>query len=382
MSVILEFKRRIEDVMTANTPIPFLSLGTGLYLLSLLYGGLQKIRTHAFQQNLLSSRQLACKVICVGNITVGGTGKTPMTMLVARAVRDLGWQPAIVSRGYRGRAERQGGIVSDGQSIRMGPERAGDEPYMMAAMLHGIPVIVGQNRYAAGKIALEEFNADVIVLDDGFQHLKLKRDIDLLLLDCERPFGNSYLLPRGILREPISALQRATACILTRCRRGDSGYQANCCKQIQRVVPRTPLFLSSHEVYWYTIEGGDQIAFNRQSGKPVHRNKGEITNSAVFGFSGIARNADFQARVAELGFRPRGFLEFPDHHRYSATDLETIRSAGEKAGVRSLITTEKDLVRLLPCNPFALDLIVLGVEISFGDDYEPFLSFLARQLSH
>jgi tetraacyldisaccharide 4'-kinase len=367
--------------MTSDRPTSFLSLGAGLYLISLVYGGLQQLRTFAFQQKLMPARKLACKVICVGNLAVGGTGKTPMTMLVARAARDLGCRPAIVSRGYGGLAEKQGGIVSDGQTIRMGPEQAGDEPYLMAGRLRGIPVIVGRNRYAAGKIAVDDFNADVIVLDDGFQHLKLKRDIDLVLLDCTRPFGNFHTLPRGTLREPASALERATACILTRCRSEKGGHAADSRKQIEGYAPRCPLFLSSHEGYWYTIEGGAPIAANRRRARSAHGDKGEPSDIDVFGFSGIARNADFQATVAELGFRPRGFLEFPDHYRYTASDLETIRSTVETSGAQTLVTTEKDVVRLLPCNPFAQDLIVLGVEISFGDEHQAFLSFLAQQLS-
>lgn len=329
----------------------------------------------------MSSRRLDCKVICVGNICVGGTGKTPMTMYVARAARLLGYRPAIVSRGYRGGAEGQGGIVGDGKSIVMGPEMAGDEPYMMACRLAGIPVVVNKNRYAAGKLAIDQFHADLIVLDDGFQHLKLKRDTDLVLLDCARPFGNFHLLPRGPLREPKSALDRASACILTRCPVGGGDAVTGRLELIRKHWPHTPVFTSSHNPYCYVIEGGETIPSKGLADRQLHSAQSELKTEAVYGFCGIARNDAFRSTVKTLGFDAKGFLEFSDHHRYSAPDIDRIRSSAEKAGARHLITTEKDLVRLLPRNPFARKLFVIGVEISFGDCQSDFLSFLARQLS-
>ena len=193
-------------------------------------------------RRLIPSHQLPCKVICIGNLTVGGTGKTPMTMHVAQELKRLGYNTAIVSRGYRGGAEGRGGIVSDGQSIQMGPEQAGDEPFMMARSLSGIPVIVGKNRYAAGMLAVSEFQSDVIVLDDGFQHLRLKRDIDLVLLDRLHPFGNSYLLPRGTLREPISSLERGSACILTRCRTNRNDSATPLIELLKKFLPHDRIF--------------------------------------------------------------------------------------------------------------------------------------------
>jgi tetraacyldisaccharide 4'-kinase len=305
-----------------------------------------------------------------------------MTMHLARLVKELGHQPAVVSRGYCGEAERLGGVVSDGRSILMGPNMAGDEPYMMAGKLVGIPVIVGKNRYAAGKLAVDKFRADVIVLDDGYQHLKLKRDIDLVLLDCTSPFGNTHLAPRGILREPISSLERATACILTRCREDEHEDDCNRGETIRKYAPRVPLFISSHAPYWYVVEGGGPITLNRFSARHFPPEDDAIKERAVFGFSGIARNAEFQNTVANLGFKVNGFLEFPDHHRYTQPDLSVIQAKAREAGVRRLVTTEKDLVRLLPRNPFALELIVCGVRISFGGGQAKFLSFLKQQLSH
>ena len=238
--------------MTAEGKAPFISLASALYPISLAYGAGQNLRAFAYRHRVMPSHQLPCKVICVGNITVGGTGKTPMTMYVAQKVKQLGYRVAIVSRGYRGSAESRGGIVSDGKSIGMGPERAGDEPYLIARSLRDIPVIIGKNRYASGMLALKQFQPDVIVLDDGFQHLRLQRDIDLVLLDHALPFGNGHLLPRGILREPISALARSTACILTRYQAGKDEPGTSRVGLIEQYTPQSPVFTASHEPYFYS----------------------------------------------------------------------------------------------------------------------------------
>ncbi len=367
--------------MTENGAPRHKSLARALYVISVIYGAISGLRAFAYRQNLISSRRLPCKVVCVGNLSLGGTGKTPMTMHLARVFKELGHMPAVVSRGYRGEAERQGGIVSDGRSIMMKPEVAGDEPYLMARKLGGIPVIIGRNRYAAGKLAVDRFQADVIVLDDGYQHLKLERDIDLVLLDDTRPFGNTHLLPRGILREPISALERATACILTRCRDDVRMVGRDRGELIRKYAPRIPVFTSSHEPYWYVVGGGEPITFSDGCAKPFPPRLEAMKDKPVYGFSGIARNAEFQNTVTDLGFEAKGFLEFSDHHRYTDADLSTIQARARETGVRCLVTTEKDLVRLLPCNPFALELIVCGVEISFGAAQAKFLSFLKHQLS-
>ena len=359
----------------------FLSPASALYAISLLYGFGLKIRALGYRRKIMPSYQLPCRVICVGNITVGGTGKTPMTIHLAQEIQQLGFKVAVVSRGYRGGAESHGGIVSDGNSIRMGPQLAGDEPYLVARNLGKIPVIVGKNRFAAGMLAHEKFRPDVIVLDDGFQHLRLKRDIDLVLLDCAHPFGNSYLLPRGTLREPISALARSHACILTRRRTGPNVAAAASIEMIKKYVPQKPLFTSTHAAYYYKIKSRERIPINGADKRPPYPEHDRTLKESAFGFSGIASNPDFQNTVRSLGFNAKGFLEYSDHHHYTAQDLIDIQSRAEKSGARQLITTEKDLVRLSPSNPFPMDLVAVGVRVSFGDERQKFLSFIEEQLS-
>lgn len=381
MNLARYFKQKVESVMTARDKAPLLSLAAALYPISLAYGAGQWLRAFVYRHRMMPVRQLPCKVICVGNITAGGTGKTPMTIYVAQKVQQLGHRVAIVSRGYRGSAESRGGIVSDGKEVYMDPEQAGDEPYLMASLLKTVPVIVGKNRYGAGMRALQQFQPDVIVLDDGFQHLRLQRDIDLVLLDRTSPFGNGHLLPRGILREPISALARSSACILTRCRDGNDDPATSPTASIKHYSPHCPVFSSLHDPYVYSVQAGAQLSVVRTAEPASPREINQLTKDSVFGFSGIARNADFQNTVQRLGFDADGFLEFPDHHRYTPQDLENIQSQAAKAGARRLITTEKDLVRLAPPNPFALELIVVGVKISFGNHREQFISFLKQQLA-
>jgi tetraacyldisaccharide 4'-kinase len=374
-------KQRIESIMTGERKAPLISLASALYAISLMYSSGQRLRALAYRQRLMPSRQLPCKVICVGNIAVGGTGKTPMTMHVAQTIQQLGYQAAIVSRGYRGGAESLGGVVSDGHSICMGPELAGDEPYMMARMLREIPVVVGKNRYTNGMLAVNKFQPDVIVLDDGFQHLRLKRDIDLVLLDHSQPFGNTHLLPRGTLREPISSLARGTACILTRCRPGWENAAAPTLGVIHKYLPPGRVFTSSHDPYCYAVKSAEMILADRDIDPYFPQDVGQLKKESYFGFSGIARNTDFQKTVKDLGFDTKGFLEFSDHHRYTTHDLNHIQSAAEHTGARHLITTEKDLMRLSPPNPFALELIVVGIKVSLGKDQQKFLTFLKQQLS-
>ena len=174
---------RIRNIIYQNKPLPCFSLGTPLFLLSLLYRIGVQLRAHSYQKGLLKSHRLPCIVISIGNLTVGGTGKTPMTIYLARLCQRLGYRTVIVCRGYKGLASEQGGIVSDGQTVRMNYADAGDEPVMIARQLGDIPVVIGRSRYKAGSLAISRFTPDVIILDDGFQHLSLARDINVILLD-------------------------------------------------------------------------------------------------------------------------------------------------------------------------------------------------------
>ena len=353
-------RQKIEDILADDGENPFFSFASFLFLLSRLYGGAMGTRASFYKKGILKSEKLPCKVISVGNLTVGGTGKTPMTIYLAKLLESLGYKVAIVSRGYKGRAEKGGGIVSDGRNLLMGCEDAGDEPFMLASKL-GVPVAVGADRFAAGMEAAEAFAPDVMLLDDAFQHLRLKRDLDLLLMDSRRPLGNAHLLPRGPLREPTSALSRAHAFVLTRCDRGVPLSRPS-------FLPPAPLFGTSHVPY-----------ISETMGRKAK--KQDLEGRGVFAFSGIAGNDDFRRGLEEdLGCHVTGFLEFPDHHRYSDADIEMIRQSADKAKADFLITTEKDHVRFGRRMKRLPDPVVMGIKISFGEDGEAFRKFVTDSI--
>ena len=373
-------RKKIESIINSNEKKSTSLLVSLLSATSALYGTVQRFRADCYRQNLLRSQKLPCTVISVGNLTVGGTGKTPMTIYVARMLQQSGVRVAVISRGYKGGSEKDGGVVSDGRHIFMDSEQAGDEPFLIASRLKNIPVIVGKNRFKAGLLAVDKFQPDVIVLDDAFQHLKLKRDVDLVLLDCTRPFGNSHLLPRGKLREPAEALTRATACVLTRAQSRADEATAESVAKIKSLVPQIPIFTSSHDPYFYTVKSGVQTPLNEIDDFLSPHELEEIKQQKVFAFSGIARNDYFRQTVEEVGFTTRGFSEFSDHHRYSGDDLTIIVRAAQKGGADCLISTEKDYARINHLMPLPMDLIVVGVRIAFSGDGRDFMSFIREKI--
>ncbi len=348
-----------------------------LYSISIGYGGLLKLREALYKKGVLQTKKLPCPVVSVGNITVGGTGKTPMTVYVAELIKRFGYRVVIISRGYKGKAEKVGGVVSDGHTIFMGPDQAGDEPFMIASRLKTVPVIVGKNRFKAGVLAIKKFNPDVLLLDDAFQHLKLGRDVDLVLLDSEAPLGNTYLLPRGTLRETASSLARGDAIILTR----SEMEKPLLFGQTKTLPPGKPIFRSFHTPYIYKIVSGDNHK-GEDSLKISSRFDFEVFNrKRVFAFSGIARNDDFRRTIESFKCKLTDFVGFPDHYRYSAKDLDKILNSAIDLSADFIFTTEKDFVRIAPRIKWSLDLVVVGIKVSFINDGTDFDEYLSGWLS-
>jgi len=376
-----KIKKRIENVITKEGDNRFSFLKSLLFILSLFYGGLAKFRTKAYDRGIIKSKKLPCKVISIGNITVGGTGKTPMTIYVAELVQKLGYVVAVISRGYKGELEKTGGIVSNGKTVLMGPEKAGDEPFMLAGRLRNIPVIVGKNRFEAGMQAVKKFNPDVIVLDDAFQHLKLKREINLMLLDAKRPFGNSHLLPRGILREPLTSLSRSDAFILTRSDCESEIEVKKTLAELKGFIQGKPTFNTSHVPYVYIVEKGKHVPFKSISRNSFLYDFNFLRDRRVFAFAGIARNYDFLHTVKSFKCDITKFLGFKDHHKYSDGDLAKILCLAIEANVEFLITTEKDYARIADRTIWPIDLFVIGIEISFIDDSKAFADLIENRLT-
>ena len=375
--MIDKIKTKIKTIMTGNEQGRLFSFEFFLFMVSLVYGGAVRLREAFYTNSILKPKKLPCFVISIGNLTVGGTGKTPMTIYMAKLLKSLGYKVAIISRGYKGGADKTGGIVSNGHTIFMEPEKAGDEPFMMAAKLENIPVVVGRNRYKAGRLAIKEFDPDVIVLDDAFQHLNLKRDIDIVLLDCGRPFGNAHLLPRGILREPISALKRSDAFVLTRSDSVPDYVRQTFMDKIENLAPGRLVFRSFHVPNFY---------------KPVNDTKSipgiELQNFApdllhgrrVVAFSGLARNNDFRRTVESLKCDLIDFFEFPDHHKYTEMDLQTIIQSSINAQAEFILSTEKDYVRIPGKTSWPVELVIIGIELSFENDENAFIDFIKNRL--
>lgn len=297
-----------------------------LSLPALLYGAAVRARNWYYDRPE-TSRRAALPVLSVGNLTVGGTGKTPFVAWLAGRLRELGARPAIVSRGYGGQAGRGPLVVSSGEGPLCDAARAGDEPYLLARLLRGVPVLAGSDRWRGAEVAAEA-GADVVILDDGFQHRRLARDLDIVLLDASNPFGNYRLLPAGLLREPVRALSRADVVVITRCRQ-----QSESIKLIERVVRH-------HNLDIPILRAGHKSAgFFNPAGEAVNR------PASALAFCGIGNPNRFRIDLESEGIELVDFRVFSDHHVYSPREIVQLRRQARDRGA-VLLTTEKDLVRL------------------------------------
>lgn len=316
-----------------------------LYPLSRVYGFAMRVRNTCYRANILPSEGLPCHVISVGNITAGGTGKTPVTMFIADFLRKSGKRVAILSRGYKG-TNKGIGVVSDGRSVLMGPMEAGDEPYLMASKLAGVPVIVGADRIKTGRFALEKFSPNVLLLDDGFQHIRLKRDINILLMDSKEGFGNGYLLPRGILREPISSIGRADVAMV----KGGEAPEKEAGLLLEYSVPAISFSYRPECLF--------------EVGTGARKESGSLKGKKVFALAGIANPESFLSTLKEAGMIVVGSRFFPDHHRYTGADIEALKK--EAAAAYAVITTEKDGVKLKGLS--GLPIYALSIEVEIEED--------------
>jgi tetraacyldisaccharide 4'-kinase len=273
-----------------------------LTILSYPYGLALRLRAAAYAAGLCRSHRLPRPVVAVGNLTVGGTGKTPMVAWLARWFMERGKRVAVLSRGYGGSLEGEVRIVADGRTILLSPGEAGDEPYLLATSLPGLMVVIGADRYRAGLLALERLNPDIFILDDGYQHLRLKRDLNLLLLDCGKPFGNGLTLPAGILREPVPAAERADLVIYTRCGSTEPA----------RITGKPWLDASHRLTGALSLAGGEPQPF------------GSLSKLRGMAFAGIAEPAGFFDSLEREGVRLFATLAFPDHCSYAEEEIGAI----------------------------------------------------------
>lgn len=299
-----------------------------IYLLvpfSLLYSLVQTLRAACYLNYFFIVNTLPKPVVSIGNITVGGTGKTPVAAWLATELIRKGYRVALLSRGYGGTLEGKCAIVSNGMEILLSAAECGDEPYLLAQNVPGLMVVIGSDRYSAGILAMEGLNPDVFLLDDGFQHLRLHRDLNILLLDYNSPFGNSWTLPAGLLRESLSALKRADIIIRTRCEEDDG----------VSTVAGIPCCNARHEL-------GEGILL----GTGAHVPMSQLRGKSAIAFAGIAEPERFFHGLRQLGVDLVEAVAFPDHVRYDDARIADLANLMRTAKAEVLLTTEKDGVKL------------------------------------
>ena len=333
--------------------------------LSHVFAAIVKLRRLLYSLRILRDSTLGVQVIAVGNLTVGGTGKTPVVEKFARALQDAGRKVAILSRGYRSRPKPVGErlldklllredttpprIVSDGHSLLLDSETAGDEPYMLASNLRDVVVLVDKDRVKAGRYAVEQFGCDTLLLDDGFQYWRLAgRRTDVVLIDCQQPFGNEYLLPRGTLREPPSHLARASVIFLTK----SDGRTAALRERIHRLNPRADVIeCLHHPLYFEDVFTGERHGLELLKGRKVAS------------LTGIAQPESFESKLVELGAEIVLARRFADHHRFSQQEVLDAVNRGKKRRAEMLLTTQKDAVRFPKLDRRDLPVYFMRVEI-------------------
>jgi tetraacyldisaccharide 4'-kinase len=314
------------------------------------------VRGHLYGLGVLRTGRLPCSVVSIGNLTVGGSGKTPMVELAVRTLAALGALPAVVSRGYR-RETRGVQVVADRDGLRLTPRAAGDEPFLLAERLQRVPVVVGENRYEAGRRAVEGLQASVLVLDDGFQNCTIEKDLEVLVVNGRAPWGNGHLFPRGTLREPLTALRRAHLVVVT-----NPGSVADV-QAIEATLRRhratAPLVSASYQpIEAREVGGGQRIAPDALAGR------------RLLAFAGLGSPRGFADTLAGTGTTVAEMIPFPDHHWYTADDLDMLASRARAIGAEGLITTEKDWVRLRDVERPRLPLWVLAVKMSLDVNRE------------
>lgn len=332
-------------------------------IFSPFYSLIMTFRAFLYRKNLfLKIQRLPAPVISIGNLTLGGTGKTPLVMYVARFLQGLGQRPAIISRGYKGKAPGAISVVSDGTQTFLSPKEAGDEPALLAESLKGVPVLIGPERAAVGREAISRFHPDNLILDDGFQHLSLHRDLDLVLFNAARLLGSGWVFPGGELREPFSALKRAHVFVITGVDNTSRSQVEGFKRLLRGVFPDTPVFLGEYL---------PSCLVHSQQAKTFPMDKAK--RLPLYGFAGIANPDSFRYTLEKERFLLTGFQNFADHHDYTFKEMNALIDAARARRARALITTEKDFVKLRPYFG-EFPILALRVELFMEEGFDLFLS--------
>lgn len=323
-----------------------------------VYGFAMSLREALYQRGVLTRHRLPVPVVSVGNLTLGGTGKTPMTLYLARLLADR--RPVVVSRGYGGKAKERVNVVSDGSSRLLDAAAAGDEPALLARSLTGVPVITSKKRAEGGRLGVERFGAGTVILDDGFQHLALDRDLNLVLFKVDTFLGNNRVFPGGDMREPLKALGRAHAFVLT-CVDDDNRKRALAIRDaLEKRFPGIPVFLTEYRAV--SLAGADGEALSLT----------EVRELPLYAFCGLANPHAFSRTLEQTGLNITGLHAYQDHCRYPASVRKKLLIMARESGARGLVTTEKDLVKLRG-RDFDLPLYALQMELVPEEGFDSFV---------
>jgi tetraacyldisaccharide 4'-kinase len=352
-----------------------------LYALSFVYDRIVQFRLYLYRKRIFRERTLGCLVISIGNLTVGGTGKTPIVEKFARALQSGGRRVAILSRGYKSVAppskrswlERWRNenadpprIVSDGKSLLLDSLTAGDEPYMLAHNLKDVIVLVDKDRVKSGLFAIDKWKVDTLLLDDGLQYLHLKHRLDIVLVDRQAPFGNEFLLPRGTLREAPRNLRRASYIFITK----STGQPNDALIERIRRYNRTAEIIecAHHPLYLQNIVTGERLPLDR------------LRDAYVGSICGIAAPESFEGGLKNLGAHVDLAKRYIDHHRYTAAELQNFIGRCIRRDLEMIVTTEKDAVRMprLPEAEVKVPIYFLRVEIEILSGHESWEHCVAR----
>jgi tetraacyldisaccharide 4'-kinase len=351
-----------------------------LKLFSRLYRAGVQLRLFMYDKRILRHHTLGCQVISVGNLTVGGTGKTPVVEVFARRLQQAGRKVAILSRGYKKRepgflkqfgdalvfreSRRPPRVVSDGKTLLLDSWMSGDEPYMLASHLPEVVVLVDKNRVKSGRHAVMKFGCDTLILDDGFQYLDLKHRVDIVLVDKLNPFGNGHVLPRGLLREPTKNIKRADFIFITKC---DGSGTDELKLRLRELNRRAEIIECTHKArYLQDVFTAEKKELSWIEGRPV------------VALSGIAAPGGFEAELGLLGANAVSGFRFADHHRYSQQELIDIINKSLELGAEAIVTTEKDAVRFPRVERRDVPIYFLRVNIELLSGTEDFDECISR----
>lgn len=344
------------------------------------FKGIVRLRHWLYDQGIFRHHTLGCQVISIGNVTVGGTGKTPVVEVFARTLQQRGRKVAILSRGYKKKeapvatrlvnklllreSKTPPRIVSDGKKLLLDSEFGGDEPYMLASNLTDVAVLVDKDRVKSGRYAISRLGCDTLILDDGFQYLSLRHHVEIVLIDSKNPFANGYMLPRGLLREDVKNLSKAHYVFITKCDGSDNSLLK---AEIRKLNSKAEMIECTHrarylENVFTTVR--EELSFLKG-----------LTVAAV---SGIAVPGGFERELEHLGANLVHRTQFADHHRYTQQEIIEVINAARQSGAQAVITTEKDAVRFPRLDRCDLPVYFLRVDIELLSGTEDFNACIAR----